>query len=140
MFLFTCNVTIYWVNNDVILTQYCVNIGPIVSFWLCNSEVLFLKMQSKRSMQLTSGIPPKQYENKAKARALYKANPKKKKASVRDSYKADPEMKKASVRDSYKADIESKRSAKRWRYEEDPKENRAAQRRRYEEPRGEPCC
>ena len=40
-------------------------------------------------------------ENKAKARARYKADPEKKKASVRDSYKADPEKKKASVRDSY---------------------------------------
>ena len=39
-------------------------------------------------------------ENKAKARARYKADPEKKKASVRDSYKADPE-KKASVRESY---------------------------------------
>eukprot|EP00731_Ephydatia_muelleri_P029395 Em0020g1039a len=42
-------------------------------------------------------------ENKAKARARYKADPEKKKTSVRDSYKADPEKKKASVRDSYKA-------------------------------------
>ena len=42
-------------------------------------------------------------ENKAKARARYKADPEKK-ASVRDSYKADPEKKKASVCDSYKAD------------------------------------
>ena len=122
---------------------------------LANSEVLFLKMQKKRSKQRAEYLQ-KQYENKAKARAERstrpippkktasvrdncKADPEKK-ASVRDSYKADPEMKKASVRDSYKADIESKRSAKRWRYEEDPKENRAAQRRRYEEPRGEPCC
>ena len=40
-------------------------------------------------------------ENKAKARARYKAE---KKASVRDSYKADPKKKKASVRDSYKVD------------------------------------
>ena len=47
-------------------------------------------------------------ENKAKARARYKADPEKKKASVRDSYKADPEKKKASVRDSYKADPEKK--------------------------------
>ena len=48
-------------------------------------------------------------ENKAKARARYKADPEKKKASaVRDSYKADPEKKKVSVRDSYNADIESR--------------------------------
>ena len=44
-----------------------------------------------------SGIPPKQDENKAKAHALYKADPEMKKASVCDSYKADPEKKKASV-------------------------------------------
>ena len=44
-------------------------------------------------------------QNKAKARARYKADPEKKKASVRDSYKADPEKKKASVRDSYKASL-----------------------------------
>ena len=42
-----------------------------------------------------SGIPP---ENKAKARALYKANPEKKKTSVWDTYKVDPEKKKASCR------------------------------------------
>eukprot|EP00731_Ephydatia_muelleri_P013453 Em0007g763a len=49
-------------------------------------------------------------QNKAKARARYKADPEKKKASVRDSYKADPEKKKASVRDSYKADPEKKKA------------------------------
>ena len=49
-----------------------------------------------------------QDENKAKDRALYKANPGKKKASVySDSYKADHE-KEASVRDTYKADLEKK--------------------------------
>ena len=42
-------------------------------------------------------------ENKAKARARYKADPEKNKASAR-------------VRDSYNADIESKQSAKRQRY------------------------
>ena len=87
-------------------------------------------------------------QNKAKARARYKADPEKKKASVRDSYKADPEKKKAfvrdsykadpekkkaSVRDSYNADIESKQSAKRQRYQEDLEENRAAKRQRYQE-------
>eukprot|EP00731_Ephydatia_muelleri_P026578 Em0018g678a len=71
-------------------------------------------------------------ENKAKARARYKADPEKK-ASVRDSYKADPEKKKASVRDSYNADIESKQSAKGQRYQEDVEENRAAKRQRYQE-------
>ncbi|KAL5517753.1 hypothetical protein EMCRGX_G003362 [Ephydatia muelleri] len=87
-------------------------------------------------------------QNKAKARARYKADPEKKKASVRDSYKADPEKKKASVRDSYKADsekkkasvrdsynadIESKQSAKRQRYQEDVEENRAVKRPKYED-------
>eukprot|EP00731_Ephydatia_muelleri_P006191 Em0003g439a len=83
-------------------------------------------------------------DNKAKARArykadperrrpLYKADPEKKKASVRDSYKADPEKKKASVCDSYNADIESKQSAKRQRYQEDVEENCAAKRQRYED-------
>eukprot|EP00731_Ephydatia_muelleri_P019481 Em0012g306a len=83
-------------------------------------------------------------ENKAKARARYKADPEKKKASVRDSYKADPELKKASVRDSYKVDpekkasryqedVEENRAAKRQRYQEDLEENRAAKRQRYQE-------
>ena len=93
------------------------------------SEVVFLKMpsrnQKKRSKQRAECLQ-KQDENKAKARALYKA-------SVRDSYKADPEKKKASARDSYKVDPESKRSAKRRRYEEDLEENRAAKRQKYED-------
>ena len=50
----------------------------------------------------------KQDENKAKARALYKAN---QNASVSDSCKADPE-KMASVRDNYKADLEKKASVR----------------------------
>ena len=72
-------------------------------------------------------------KKKAFVRDSYKADPEKKKASVRDSYKADPEKKKASVRDSYNADIESKQSAKRQRYQEDLEENRAAKRQRYQE-------
>ena len=72
-------------------------------------------------------------EKKASVRDSYKADPEKKKASVRDSYKADPEKKKASVCDSYNADIESKQSAKRQRYQEDVKENCAAKRQRYED-------
>ena len=55
-------------------------------------------------------------ENKAKARARYKADPEKKKASVRDSYKADPEKKKASVRDSCKVDPEKKKASVRDSY------------------------
>eukprot|EP00731_Ephydatia_muelleri_P006851 Em0003g1099a len=63
-------------------------------------------------------------ENKAKARARYKADPEKKKASVRDSYKADPEKKKASVRDSYKADPEKKKASVRDSYKADPEKKR----------------
>ena len=85
------------------------------------SEVVFLKMpsrtQKKRSKQRAEYLQ-KQDEDKAKARALYKADPEKK-ASAR-------EKKKASARDSYKLDPESKRSAKRRRYEEVLEENRAA--------------
>ena len=55
-------------------------------------------------------------ENKAKARARYKADPEKKKAPL---YAA--------------ADIESKQSAKRQRYQEDVEENRAAKRQKYED-------
>ncbi|KAL5499721.1 hypothetical protein EMCRGX_G011180 [Ephydatia muelleri] len=74
-----------------------------------------------------------QFENKAKARERYKADPEKKKASVRDTYKADPEKKKASVRDTYNANAVSKRAAKRQRYQEGVEENRAAKRQRYQE-------
>ncbi|KAL5474865.1 hypothetical protein EMCRGX_G026888 [Ephydatia muelleri] len=68
-------------------------------------------------------------ENKAKARARYKADPEKK-ASVRDSYKADPEKKKASkkasVRDSYKADPEKKKASVRDSYKADPEKKKAS--------------
>ncbi|KAL5502532.1 hypothetical protein EMCRGX_G009328 [Ephydatia muelleri] len=72
-------------------------------------------------------------KKKASVRDSYKADPEKKKASARDSYKADPEKKKASVRDSYNADIESKQSAKRQRYQEELEENRTTKRQRYQE-------
>ena len=55
------------------------------------------------------------------------------KAKARARYKADPEKKKASVRDCYNADIESKQSAKRQRYQEDVEENRAAKKQKYED-------
>ena len=64
-------------------------------------------------------------ENKAKARARYKADPEKKKASVRDSYKADPEKKKAFVRDSYKADPKKKKASVRDSYKADPEKKKA---------------
>ena len=70
-------------------------------------------------------------ENKAKARARYKADPEKKKASVRDSYKADPEKKKASVRDSYKADPEKKKASVRDSYKADPEKKKAPVRDSY---------
>ncbi|KAL5470934.1 hypothetical protein EMCRGX_G028993 [Ephydatia muelleri] len=117
--------------------------------------------QKKRSKQRAEYLQKREdilsQENKAKARARYKADPEKKKASVRDTYKADPEKKKASadpekkkayVRDTYKADPEkkkasvrdtynanavSKRAAKRQRYQEGVEENRAAKRQRYQE-------
>ena len=103
-----------------------------------NSEVLFLKMQKKISKQRAEFLQ-KQYENKAKARALYKANPPppppppppKKKASVRDNYKADPEKKKASVRDSYKADPEMKKASVRDSYKADPEMKKASVRDSY---------
>eukprot|EP00731_Ephydatia_muelleri_P027641 Em0019g514a len=71
--------------------------------------------QKKRSKQRAEYLQKREdilsQENKAKARARYKADPEKKKASVRDTYKADPE-KKASVRDTYKADPEKKASTR----------------------------
>ena len=70
-------------------------------------------------------------ENKAKARARYKADPEKKKASVRDSYKADPEKKKAFVRDSYKADPEKKKASVRDSYKADPEKKKASVRDSY---------
>ncbi|KAL5496539.1 hypothetical protein EMCRGX_G012845 [Ephydatia muelleri] len=103
--------------------------------------------QKKRSKQQAEYLQKREdilsQENKAKARARYKADPEKKKASVRDTYKADPE-KKASVRDTYKADpekkasryqegVEENRAAKRQRYQEGVEENRAAKRQRYQE-------
>ena len=72
-------------------------------------------------------------ENKAKARARYKADPEKKKASVRDSYKADPELKKASVRDSYKVDPEKKKASVRDSYNADIESKQSAKRQRYQE-------
>eukprot|EP00731_Ephydatia_muelleri_P033292 Em0027g40a len=80
-------------------------------------------------------------ENKAKARARYKADPEKK-ASVRDSYMADPEKKKASlqgrsrkkkasVRDSYKADPEKKKASVRDSYKADPEKKKASVRDSY---------
>ncbi|KAL5515857.1 hypothetical protein EMCRGX_G001092 [Ephydatia muelleri] len=105
------------------------------------SEVVFLKTpsrnQKKRSKQRAEYLQKREdilsQENKAKARARYKADPEKKKASVRDTYKADPEKKKASVRDTYNANAVSKRAAKRQRYQEGVEENRAAKRQRYQE-------
>eukprot|EP00731_Ephydatia_muelleri_P037591 Em0515g1a len=102
--------------------------------------------QKKRSKQRAEYLQKREdilsQENKAKARARYKADPEKKKASadpekkkayVRDTYKADPEKKKASVRDTYNANAVSKRAAKRQRYQEGVEENRAAKRQRYQE-------
>ena len=70
-------------------------------------------------------------QNKAKARARYKADPEKKKASVRDSYKADPEKKKAFVCDSYKADPKKKKASVRDSYKADPEKKKASVRDSY---------
>eukprot|EP00731_Ephydatia_muelleri_P020112 Em0012g937a len=67
-------------------------------------------------------------ENKAKARARYKADPERKKASVRDSYKADPEKKKAS---RYQEDLEENRAAKRQKYEDNSAAIKASERNLY---------
>eukprot|EP00731_Ephydatia_muelleri_P002699 Em0001g2699a len=78
--------------------------------------------QKKRSKQRAEYLQKREdiisQENKAKARARYKA---------------DPEKKKASVRDTYNANAVSKRAAKRQRYQEGVEENRAAKRQRYQE-------
>ncbi|KAL5463267.1 hypothetical protein EMCRGX_G032150 [Ephydatia muelleri] len=70
-------------------------------------------------------------ENKAKARARYKADPEKKKASVRYSYNADIESKQSAKRQRYQVDLDENRAAKRQRYQEDVEDNRAAKRNRY---------
>eukprot|EP00731_Ephydatia_muelleri_P002460 Em0001g2460a len=104
--------------------------------------------QKKRSKQRAEYLQKREdilsQENKAKARARYKADPEKKKASVRDTYKADPEKKKASAAISrgrrgepccyrYQEGVEENRAAKRQRYQEGVEENRAAKRQRYQE-------
>ena len=85
--------------------------------------------QKKRSKQRAEYLQKREdilsQENKAKARARYKADPEKKKASVRDTYKADPEKKKASVRDTYKADPEKKKASVRDTYKADPEKKKA---------------
>ena len=88
------------------------------------SEVKCLRVIERRDLQRAEYLQKQDdilsQENKAKARARYKADPEKKKALVRDSYKADPEKKKASVRDSYKADPEKKKASVRDNYKADP--------------------
>ena len=87
------------------------------------SELNAFAYRKKRSKQRAEYLQKQDdilsQENKAKARARYKAAPEKKKTSVRDSYKADPEKKKASVRDSYKADPEKKKASVRDSYKAD---------------------
>ncbi|KAL5515744.1 hypothetical protein EMCRGX_G000953 [Ephydatia muelleri] len=91
--------------------------------------------QKKRSKQRAEYLQKREdilsQENKAKARARYKADPEKKKASVRDTYKADPEKKKASVRDTYKADPEKKKASVRDTYKADPEKKKAYVRDTY---------
>ena len=102
-------------------------------------KFVFLKMpsrnQKKRSKQRAEYLQTREdilsQENKAKARARYKADPEKKKASVRDTYKADPEKKKASVRDTYKADPEKKKASVPDTYKADPEKKKAYVRDTY---------
>ena len=105
------------------------------------SEVVFLKMpsrnQKKRSKQRAEYLQKREdilsQENKAKARARYKADPEKKKASVRDTYNANAVSKRAAKRQRYQEGVEENRAAKRQRYQEGVEENRAAKRQRYQE-------
>eukprot|EP00731_Ephydatia_muelleri_P027266 Em0019g139a len=121
--------------------------------------VVFFFLRKKRSKQRAEYLQKREdilsQENKAKARARYKADPEKKKASadlekkkasvrdtykadaekkasVRDTYKADPD-KKASVRDTYKADPEKKKASVRDTYNANAVSKRAAKRQRYQE-------
>ena len=91
--------------------------------------------QKKRSKQRAEYLQKQDdilsQQNKAKARARYKADPEKEKASVRDSYKADPEKKKAFVCDSYKADPEKKKASVRDSYKADPEKKKASVRDSY---------
>eukprot|EP00731_Ephydatia_muelleri_P007600 Em0003g1848a len=93
------------------------------------------RKQKKRSKQRAEYLQKREdilsQENKAKARARYKADPEKKKASVRDTYKADPEKKKASVRDTYKADPVKKKASVRDTYKADPEKKKASVRDTY---------
>eukprot|EP00731_Ephydatia_muelleri_P013488 Em0007g798a len=59
-------------------------------------------------------------QNKAKARARYKADPERRRPLYATATRADPEKKKASVRDSYKADLEKKKAFVRDSYKADP--------------------
>eukprot|EP00731_Ephydatia_muelleri_P016199 Em0009g623a len=114
----------------------------------CKQRAEYLQKQDDFLIQENKAKARARYkaEKKASVRDSYKADPEKKKASVRDSYKVDPEKKKASVRDSYKADpkrrrplqqyqedVEENRAAKRQRYQEDVEKNRAAKRQLYQE-------
>ena len=69
-------------------------------------------------------------ENKAKARARYKADPEKK-ASVRDSYNADIQSKQSAKRQQYQEDIEKNRAAKRQKYKDNSAAIKASERNRY---------
>ena len=103
------------------------------------SEVVFLKMpsrnQKKRSKQRAEYLQKREdilsQENKAKARARYKADPEKK-ASVRDTYNANAVSKRTAKRQRYQEGVEENRAAKRQRYQEGVEENRAAKRQRYQ--------
>eukprot|EP00731_Ephydatia_muelleri_P003827 Em0002g3a len=124
-----------WWCQDMVVSRYG---GGVKMWWWYQefntlaSEVKCLRVIERRNLSIPSKADDiLSQENKAKARARYKADPEKKKASVRDSYKADPEKKKASVRDSYKADPEKKKASVRDSYKADPEKKKASVRDSY---------
>eukprot|EP00731_Ephydatia_muelleri_P003834 Em0002g10a len=141
-------VKIWWWCQDVVVVSRCG--GGVKIWWWCQDVVVVLRYGGGVKIWWCQDMVVSRYgggvkmwwwyqeqddilsqENKAKARARYKADPEKKKASVRDSYKADPEKKKASVRDSYKADPEKKKASVRDSYKADPEKKKASVRDSY---------
>ena len=122
----------------IIVHIYSTNLHEIYLVFLSQaSEVKCLRVIERRDLSNERNTFKSEtilsQENKAKARARYKADPEKKKASVRDSYNADIESKQSAKRQGYHEDLEENRAAKRQRYQEDVEENRAAKRQKYED-------
>ena len=70
-------------------------------------------------------------ERKALARDLYKIDPDKKKATVHALYEADPEKKKARARTLYERDPDKRKAVARDLYKKDPDKKKAAARDLY---------